>query len=121
MKPGPAPEGDDDSLGTAIQELVDDEVKFQVAIALATILDMVEKGVEQIFRAATHSAQVRFHTVMYGAVEQVILDQNRTAVLGKNIKKHVDQYFEAGKAVEPLGKRLLHNDGFLAPIAFRSK
>lgn len=54
---------------------------------------------------------------MYYTVDHVVLDQIRTAVLGKAIKKHTDQLLEAGKAPEPLGKRLLRNDELFAPIA----
>lgn len=38
-------------------------------------------------------------------------------MLGETIINHVDRYLEAGKAAEPLIKKLLCNDDFLAPIA----
>lgn len=55
--------------------------------------------------------------MVYRAVEHIILDHTRNAVLGETIKGLVDQYFEAGKAAEALDKRLLCNDAFLATIA----
>lgn len=38
-------------------------------------------------------------------------------MVGETIDKHVDKYFETGKAAEALDKRLLRNDGFLVPTA----
>lgn len=38
-------------------------------------------------------------------------------MLAETIDKHVYKYFTAGKNFELLGKRLLHNDELLAPIA----
>lgn len=38
-------------------------------------------------------------------------------MLRETINKHTDQYFEAGKATEELGKRLLRHDELLAIIA----
>lgn len=44
------------------------------------------------------------------AVERVIPNQIRTAVLAETIDRHVDKQFEAGKATEDLQKRMLRND-----------
>lgn len=43
MKPGPAPEHDDDPIASALQEVIDDEVNSQIANAFAIIWDMVKK------------------------------------------------------------------------------
>lgn len=66
---------------------------------------MVEEAVEQLLRAATFSAHEVICNVVYYAVEQEALNQIRTDLLGTTIIQHVDQYFEAGKPDEPLGKR----------------
>lgn len=55
--------------------------------------------------------------MVYDAVEHVILNQIRMSVLAGTNNKHVEQYFEAGKATKALGKWLLRNDEFLAPIS----
>lgn len=51
---------------------------------------MVKEAVEKIFRAATFSAQEGNCTVVYEALEHVILDQIRTPVLGETNDKHLD-------------------------------
>lgn len=38
-------------------------------------------------------------------------------MLRETINRHLENYFKNGKATEAIGKMLLHNDGFLAPIA----
>lgn len=48
--------------------------------------------------------------MVYDAKEHIILYQTQTAVLGETIEKHMDKYFEAGKAAEAQGNRMLHND-----------
>lgn len=53
--------------------------------------------------------------MVYNTVEHVVLDQIRTKVLEKPINKPADQYFEAGKVAEDLGKGLLRNDELLSP------
>lgn len=40
--------------------------------------------------------------MVHDAMEHIILDHTRTAVFGEAIYKHVDNYFEAGKAVKSL-------------------
>lgn len=58
---------------------------------------------------------------MYEAVKLVIFDQIRTLVLGERISKYVDKYFEANKATEALGKRMLGNDELPTSIASLDK
>lgn len=48
MEVGRSPEEGDDSIATALQEVSTDGVKSQVANVLATILDKVEKCVDQL-------------------------------------------------------------------------
>lgn len=113
VEPGAAPEHDEDLTENVLQEKIADDFKSHVANVLATIPDMVAEAVEQLFWASTPSAQGGIRTVMYDAVEDVILDQIRMDVLGQTITKHTDQYFEAGKDNEALGKMLLRNNAFL--------
>lgn len=68
---------------------------------------MLEEYVAQLSRAATFSAKGGIGPVVYDAVDRVILDQIRTAVLGEMINKHVDQYFVPSKAAQASGNRLL--------------
>lgn len=117
VKPEPTLDKDDESIAIALHEVISDEVKSHMANALATILHKVEGAVEQLFRAATLSAQGRVRTMVYSTVKHVVLDKIRTAVLRKMVKKHVDQYFGADKVVEAFGKRLRRNDELLAPKA----
>lgn len=42
--------------------------------------------------------------MVYEAVEHVVFDHTRTVVLSESIMKHVDKYFEAGKAAEALAR-----------------
>lgn len=97
--------------------MIGDDARSQVANALVTFLDMVSAAVENRFRAVTLSAQGGIRTMVYDAVEHVILDHIRKAVLDERINQSVEQYFEAGKASEALGNRLLPNEEFLFPIA----
>lgn len=97
MVPGPAPEYDDDSIASLQQDVKDDNVKLRIANALEKILGMVEETDGQLLHASIHSAQGGTRTVVYDAVEHVILDQIRKAVLVETINIHIDQYFEAGK------------------------
>lgn len=64
MDLGPAPEDDDDSITTALHEGIAKKIKSCGANALASILDMVEKAVEQLFRAASLSAQGGIHAMV---------------------------------------------------------
>lgn len=90
--------------------MISDEVSSQVRNVLATLLDLVEDAVEQLFRAAIFNAYGGFRSVGYDDVKHVLLDQIRTAVLDKTINKHFDQCFEALKATEVLERRLVRND-----------
>lgn len=83
---------------------------------MVTIPDVVEEAVKQLFHVATLSVQGEIRTVVYDAVEHIILDQIGMAVLGEKTNKPVDDYFQA-EAEERLGKRLLPNEEFIAPIA----
>lgn len=102
-------------MATALQDVIANEVKSQVSHVLATSPDKAE-AVEKLFRAVTLNDQGETGVVGYDAVKHVSLDQIRTAVIVETTDTHVDQYFETDKAVEALGKKLLHNDEFLAPI-----
>lgn len=115
VESGPAPEDGDDSIATALQEVIPDEVKSQVKNAMVEVLVMVEGAVEHLFQASTPSAQGGICTMMYGALENVILHKIRMAGIGGKIYKHVDKYFEASKATKELGKGFLRNEEFLAP------
>lgn len=55
--PGPASEHDDASIAPTSQEVISYEVQSEVANALATVQNVVEVAVEQLFRAATLRAQ----------------------------------------------------------------
>lgn len=63
------------------------------------------------------SAQCAVRTDAWGAAEQVTLNQIETTVLGDTIDSYVGKYFEAGKATEAIGKRLLFQNYKLALIA----
>lgn len=117
MEPEPAPDDVDELFSTALREVIANEVMSQVANKLERILSILKEDFEQLFRAATTSAQGRVCTVVYYAVQHVILDQIRLAVAGKTTNTHFDQCYEAGKAGKALGKRLPRNDDLLAPIA----
>lgn len=44
--------------------MIADEVEYQVANELATILDIVEEAVERLFYEATHNAHWGIHIVV---------------------------------------------------------
>lgn len=117
VEPEPAPEADDYSISTALEKLIDNKVESQVENALATIPNVVEEAIGQLFFAATLRDHPGIGTVVYDAKELVTPDAISTAMLGETIKKHVDKYFEACKAANALGKRLLCSDVVLAVIA----
>lgn len=54
--------------------------------------------------------------MLFDAWEHFIIDHIRTCVLGETVEKHVDRYFQAVKATEQHGERLLRSKRFLAPI-----
>lgn len=56
-KPGTAPENSDDSIATALQNVMPNHVKSPIENTLATIPDTVEKAVEQLFHVVNLSAQ----------------------------------------------------------------
>lgn len=51
IEPEPALEDEDESIATVLQEVIANEVENQVAKALATIPDITEEAVEQLFFA----------------------------------------------------------------------
>lgn len=69
------------------------------------------------FCFATVNTKGIINIVVYNSMKYVILDQIRKSVLGKTIRKKVDKYFNSTKAVKALGRKILHNDNFLSPIA----
>lgn len=69
MDPVPAPKDVDHSIATALQAVITDEVRFTVAKALATILDIVEEAVQKLFLAAGINLQEGIHTVPYDTVQ----------------------------------------------------
>lgn len=89
VKPVPAPKDDDESTASAMQKLISNEVKSQVAHALSTIPDMVKEAGEQFFRTAPISAQKGIHNVVHDAVKHANLIKIRTSVLGETISKSV--------------------------------
>lgn len=56
MESGPTPEDEDDLIPTALRDELADDVKVQVANAMAAILELFEEYFEQLFQAATLSA-----------------------------------------------------------------
>lgn len=90
-EPGPAQENEDDLIATALQEVITDEMKSQVANELETIPDMAEEAAKLLFRADNLSAQVAIRTAVYDAVEHLIIDLTKRAVLGETINKQVDK------------------------------
>lgn len=80
-------------------------------------MDTMEEAVEQLFCAATLTAQGEIRDVVYDAAREVTLKHIRTSMLGELIKKHVDHYLEAGKAALALGERLAAQRAFHALIA----
>lgn len=97
MEPGPAAGDNYDSIVTALQKAIPEEVGSQGANTLATISDMVKEAVEQLLRAVSIKVQVGISSEMYNAVEHVVLDHIRTAVLGATINNPVDQYLKGCK------------------------
>lgn len=89
---------DDDSFATALEDVLADGMKRQIAKASAAIPDTVRNAVDQLFLTFTLSAQGGMLTMVCHEVEYVILDRIRRAVLGEKIGKSIDKYFEAGKA-----------------------
>lgn len=77
VEPELAPEEDDDLIATVLQEVIANEVRSQVTNALATMLHMMEKTVEQFFLSATLGARGGILIVVYDAVEQITIDQIR--------------------------------------------
>lgn len=81
------------------------------------ILDIVEKAVEQLFRARTFRLQGEICTVVYEAVQHANIKQIRTEVIWDRIDEHVDEYVETKKAGKAVNSGMLGLDDFLAPIA----
>lgn len=71
--PAPAPEDTNSSIAIVLQQIVTKNVREQVENALTGILELVEEEVEQLLGAATLNAQCGIHTVVYDAVEHVLL------------------------------------------------
>lgn len=65
---------------------------------MAATMDMINEAVTQLLRECTPSAQGGMRIVVYGAVEQAILDQIRKAVPVKTNYKPGNKIFEASKA-----------------------
>lgn len=57
MEPEHAHDNDDVSIATALEEVIADEAKSQVTNAWVTILEMLEKAVEQPFHSTNLNAQ----------------------------------------------------------------
>lgn len=55
--------------------------------------------------------------MVYEAWEYSNFDQIPTFFLGETIDKHIHEYFRARNAADTLGKILLYNDEYAAPIA----
>lgn len=104
MEPGTAQENEVNYTTTAVQVVIADEVKSQVANPLAATVELVKEAVEQLFRAITNNAQCGVHTVVYDALKHVICDRIRTAALGETIEEHMGKYFKNAKAAGALGK-----------------
>lgn len=83
---------------------------------MATILNVVENSVEQLFSAVSLSVQGGVLTAVYNAIDHVVHGQIRTAVVSDKINRHVAQFLESGRADKALGERFLRTDEFLAPI-----
>lgn len=67
------------------QEEIADEVKYYVATVLSTITDMVEEAIEPLSVVVIISAKEEIHAFLYNAVEHVVLDQMKMAVLEETI------------------------------------
>lgn len=55
--------------------------------------------------------------MVYYLVEHVIFDQVQTVLIGESMDKHVEKYFEAGRATKAPWSRTLRNDEFFTPMA----
>lgn len=77
---------------------------------------MVEGALEHLFFVVIFRAQEGVHEVVYEDLELVIFESIRAAMLGQNINKNVDKYFEVEKDTEALCRRLLDRSAFLALI-----
>lgn len=97
--------------------MIVDEVKSEVANALATIPDLLEEAVSNSFTQSPLVLKGRIRTTVYNVLDHRIPNQIRTAVLVKKINKHVGQCFEAIKATEHLASAWLCNDEFLTWMA----
>lgn len=53
-------------------------------------------------------------TIVYEAIENVVLEQTKMSILRDTITKHSEEYFEADRAAEALGQRCLRNNELLA-------
>lgn len=62
------------------------------------------------------AAQGGICAVVYDTLVQVICDQVQTMALGETIDEHVHKYFGAGKAAEPMGRKMVNNEDLLTPI-----
>lgn len=76
-----------------------DAVKYQAANALPTVPHLVEEADEPFFCAAIFS-QEDIPNVVYIAVEHVIFEQTRAAMLDETINKNAGLYFEAKKPLK---------------------
>lgn len=113
---GPAPNEESDSTVISLQVVIADEVMSKVENALEAVQHMWAAAAEQFICEATLSTEGGVCSVVYDAMEHVILDQMRTAVFGKRINNHVDKHFQAGNSIEAYCRKWLPNYKLLAPI-----
>lgn len=102
MEPELAPEEENDSIGTAPKEVITDVLNFQFSNALVAIQEVMEEVAKRIFGAATLSGHGRIRIELYDAVLLAILEQIKTALLGKMNNKHAQDTWKPAKLSKDL-------------------
>lgn len=90
VEAGTVREETEDLIAITLQKMIADEAKQKVQHALEGLSELVEKGVEQRFRAAAIRADSGICTVVQYAMGHVALDQIETKHLGDTIIADVD-------------------------------
>lgn len=78
-------------------------MKLHVADVLVTL---VEESSDDLLRMSYHNTQCWTRSVLYKAVEQVMLDLLHNDVIGETLQSHIAKFFDTDAAANLLSKKL---------------
>lgn len=93
-------------MSTALHDVITDEAGYQVENKLTAIQNKVEAAFEQLFGVIALSARYGVGTVVYNAVEHVLLDQIRTPYLERGLRNTFTSTSRPKKPLKHLPGRL---------------